>query len=161
MGCGVHLACAVTTREAASRVARATGGYKPRRGRHRPRSIVPMFDSLMAWLRQLGKSRGSGRSMRESAAEKEAGTFEGPNPRRGRSFEADYRLATQILKGRMNKRYPDNYHARLSSSSNQAYDYGEERAGAVDAASTAIAMALRNGATVEQAAEAGAKSVGI
>ncbi|TXM72654.1 hypothetical protein FV226_11560 [Methylobacterium sp. WL12] len=99
--------------------------------------------------------------MRKGAAEREAGTFEGPTPGKARSFETDYHVATQILKTRMNKRYPDNYHARLSAGSNQSYDYGEERAGAVDAASTAIAMSLRKGATVEQAAEAGAKSVGI
>ena len=61
----------------------------------------------------------------------------------------------------MDRRYPDSYHARLSANSNRPYDYGAKRADAVDTASAAIAMALRGGATIEQAAEAGAVSVGI
>lgn len=61
----------------------------------------------------------------------------------------------------MDRKFPDNYHARLSSEENSPYDHGQDRALAVDAMSIAIAMALRNGATVRQAAEAGAASVGI
>jgi hypothetical protein len=62
---------------------------------------------------------------------------------------------------RIDKKFPDNYYARLRSDTSTSYDHGEDRARAVDTMSTAIALALRDGATVQQAAEAGAASVGI
>ncbi|MHB2208262.1 hypothetical protein [Methylobacterium sp. CM6257] len=95
------------------------------------------------------------------AKEKEAGAYVGEAATKARNFEDDYHAATIMLKARMDKSFPDNYHARLSSGENSPYDYGEDRALAVDTTSTAIAMALRDGATVRQAAEAGAASVGI
>ena len=120
-----------------------------------------MLERLKAVLRRFASTRATGRSMRDMAAGKEGGTFDGPTAAKARHFEADYHAATQLLRARMNKRYPDTYPARLSSGTTSAYDYGEQRAAAVDAASTAIAMALRNGATVREAADAGAASVGI
>lgn len=78
-----------------------------------------------------------------------------------RGFEEDYKAAAVLLKRRLNESYPDNFHARLGNRSNDARDHGSERAQAVDTASAAIALALRNGATVWEAAEAGAASVGI
>jgi hypothetical protein len=93
--------------------------------------------------------------------EKEAGVYVGETDIKARNFEDDYHAATNMLRTRMDRNFPDNYHARLSSGENSPYDHGEDRALAVDTASTAIAMALRNGATVRQAAEAGAGSVGI
>ena len=120
-----------------------------------------MLDRLKAVLRWFASTRATGRSTQDIAAEKEGGTFAGPTASKARYFEADYHSATQLLRDRMNKRYPDNYHARLSSGTNAPYDYGEQRAAAVDTASTAIAMALRNGASVQEAANAGAASVGI
>lgn len=95
------------------------------------------------------------------AKEKEAGDYVGETAAKARNFEDDYHAATNMLKMRMDKNFPDNYHARLSSGENSPYDHGEDRALAVDTTSTAIAMALRSGATVRQAAEAGAASVGI
>jgi hypothetical protein len=95
------------------------------------------------------------------AKEKEAGAYVGEAATKARNFEDDYHAATIMLKARMDKSFPDNYHARLSSGENSPYDYGEDRALGVDTTSTAIAMALRDGATVRQAAEAGAASVGI
>ncbi|TXM99693.1 hypothetical protein FV242_24625 [Methylobacterium sp. WL64] len=76
-------------------------------------------------------------------------------------FDGDYRSATAMLRERMSERFPDNFYARVGSEMNSARDYGDERASAVDTASAAIAAALRKGATVKQAAEAGAASVGI
>ncbi|MDQ0445608.1 hypothetical protein [Methylobacterium aerolatum] len=93
--------------------------------------------------------------------QKESGVYVDAASEKIRNFDEDYRSATHMLKLRMNKKFPDNYHARLSSGEKSPYDYGEDRALAVDAASIAIAMALRNGASVRQAAEAGAASVGI
>jgi hypothetical protein len=95
------------------------------------------------------------------AKEKEAGDYVGETAAKARNFEDDYHAATTMLKMRMDRSFPDNYHARLSSGENSPYDHGEDRALAVDTTSTAIAMSLRSGATVRQAAEAGAASVGI
>jgi hypothetical protein len=95
------------------------------------------------------------------AKEKEAGDYVGETAAKARNFEGDYHAATTMLKMRMDRSFPDNYHARLSSGENSPYDHGEDRALAVDTTSTAIAMSLRSGATVRQAAEAGAASVGI
>ncbi|MCJ2088074.1 hypothetical protein MKK88_19105 [Methylobacterium sp. E-005] len=106
---------------------------------------------------------GSGDEQRNTsmAKEKEAGLYVGETSAKATNFEDDYHAATNMLKLRMDKNFPDNYHARLSSGENSPYDHGEDRALAVDTTSTAIAMALRSGATVRQAAEAGAVSVGI
>jgi hypothetical protein len=101
------------------------------------------------------------RRSRPTAEEKEAGADEGEIASRSRNFDDDYRAATLLLKARMDKKFPDNYHARLSGGANSTYDHGEDRAAAIDTMSAAIAMALRNGATVKQAADAGAASVGI
>lgn len=95
------------------------------------------------------------------AAEKEAGVFEGEYSSRARNFESDYNAAVKLLRDRLDTRYPSGHYGRLRSGGNSPYDHGEDRATAVDTMSTAIAMALRNGATVQQAAEAGAASVGI
>ncbi|MCJ2098423.1 hypothetical protein [Methylobacterium sp. E-046] len=106
---------------------------------------------------------GSGDEQRSTsmAKEKEAGVYVGETSAKAKNFEDDYHAATNMLKLQMDKSFPDNYHARLSSGENSPYDHGEDRALAVDTTSTAIAMALRSGATVRQAAEAGAVSVGI
>ena len=80
---------------------------------------------------------------------------------RARNFDDDYREATELLKARMDRRFPDNYRARLGTDGLGIYDHGRDRAAAVDTMSTAIAKALREGATVRQAAEAGAIGVGV
>ncbi len=95
------------------------------------------------------------------AKRKEAGTFEGASASKGRDFEANYAAAAQLLRTRIDREFPDAYYARLSSGRNSSYDYGQDRALAIDTMSIAIAMALRNGATVPQAAAAGAASIGI
>ncbi|MCJ2068783.1 hypothetical protein MKK75_08205 [Methylobacterium sp. J-030] len=92
---------------------------------------------------------------------REAGAHEDRSADKSRNFDADYRAATIMLKTRMGNSYPDNYHARPSAGTNSTRDFGDERAEAIDTASAAIAAALRKGATVKQAAEAGAASVGI
>lgn len=78
-----------------------------------------------------------------------------------RNFDNDYREATELLKARMDRRFPDNYRARLGTDGLGIYDHSRDRAAAVDTMSTAIAKALREGATVRQAAEAGAAGVGV
>lgn len=93
-------------------------------------------------------------------------TNERPSPGSGASktpkdFTGDYRTATDMLRDRINKRFPDNFHARVGSHVNSTRDFGNERAGAIDVSSAAIAAALRDGATAKQAADAGAASVGI
>jgi hypothetical protein len=98
---------------------------------------------------------------RLTAKEKEEGNFEGETAVKARDFEEDYNSATKMLRLRMDNSFPDNYYARLSSRTVTTYGHGEDRALAVDTMSTAIAMSLRDGATVQQAADAGAASVGI
>lgn len=120
-------------------------------------TLVWLISKIARFLSGGGDSRRS----RSMAKRKEAGLYEGETAARARNFEADYRAATKLLKTRVDKSFPDNYHARLSTGGNSAYDHGEDRAAAVDTMSTAIAMALRDGATVQQAADAGAASVGI
>ncbi|WP_456685731.1 hypothetical protein [Bradyrhizobium sp. P5_C11_2] len=121
--------------------------------------------NIISWLisRILQFFLGSEYERRSTAMakEKETGAYVDETATKTRNFEDDYHAAANMLKMRMDRNFPDNYHARLSSGENSPYDYGEDRALAVDATSTAIAMALRDGATVKQAAEAGAASVGI
>ena len=66
-----------------------------------------------------------------------------------------------MISQRINTKFPDNYQARFTADRDHGRDYGDDRAAAIDTASAAIAAALREGATVRQAAEAGATSIGI
>ncbi|MDQ0445457.1 hypothetical protein [Methylobacterium persicinum] len=116
---------------------------------------------LLAKISQILLASKNKQRMDKMIRQKESGDYVGAASEKARNFDEDYRSATYMLKQRMNKKFPDNYHARLSSGDNSPYDHGEDRALAVDAASIAIATALRNGASVRQAAEAGAVSVGI
>ncbi|MDP4006554.1 hypothetical protein [Methylobacterium sp. NEAU K] len=120
-----------------------------------------MLARLISRVVQFFSGSGDERRNRLMTMDKEGGVYEGETAARTRNFEADYRAAMKLLKMRMDKSFPDNYNARLSSGANSTYDHGEDRAAAVDTMSTAIVMALRNGATVKQAEEAGAASVGI
>ncbi|MCJ2099364.1 hypothetical protein [Methylobacterium sp. E-046] len=95
------------------------------------------------------------------AAEKEAGTYQASPLMKGSNFDADYNAAIRMLRERLDRRFPDNHYAKHRVGQSPHVDHGEERARAVDTMSTAVAMALRDGATVKQAAEAGAASVGI
>jgi hypothetical protein len=78
-----------------------------------------------------------------------------------KDFTGDYRTATDMLRERINRRFPDNFYARVGTNANTTRDFGDERASAIDTSSAAIAAALRSGATAKQAADAGAASVGI
>ena len=121
---------------------------------------MTLSERLLADLRSFTTTRSSRPEPQHADAEDDS-IHNRPTARRARCFESDYFAATDLLKERMNKRYPDAYHARLSARDDRPYDYGAKRADAVDTASTAIAMALREGATVKDAAEIGAASVGI
>ncbi|MGH1587630.1 hypothetical protein ACRBEV_03830 [Methylobacterium phyllosphaerae] len=122
---------------------------------------MPVIRWLIAKIHALLVGQTQARRARAMAKDREAGTFEGEHSGRARNFEDDYNAATRMLKLRIDKRFPDSYYARLSSGNNSSYDYGQDRALAIDTMSTAIAMALRGGASVEQAAAAGAASVGL
>ncbi|AWN43152.1 hypothetical protein DK389_24985 [Methylobacterium durans] len=119
------------------------------------------FSYLMANLKWLIFGAQADRKGRRLADNAERGQSSGPMVYYRRNFEEDYNAASAMLKGRMNARYPDSYHARLGGGGNNSYNYGDKRSQAVDTASTAIAHALRAGATAHQAAEAGAASIGI
>jgi hypothetical protein len=122
---------------------------------------MPFLSWLISKMMQFFLGSAHKRRADAAAKRKEAGAFEPGYSAKERNFDEDYRAATRMLKGRIDKEFPDSYYAGLSSKSNSSYDYGQDRAIAVDTISTAIAMALRNGATVRQAADAGAASVGI
>jgi hypothetical protein len=66
-----------------------------------------------------------------------------------------------MLRGRIDRRFPDDFYARVEPNANNMRDFGDERAGAIDNSSATIAAALRNGATAKQAAKAVAASVGV
>ena len=112
-------------------------------------------------LMQFFSARRRGQQLKTMREQNEVGTFRGKDAHLNSDFESDYNAATGMLKTRMNTKFPDNFHAQLGSRNNNTYDYGAARVDAVDQVSTTIAMALRNGATVRQAAEAGAACVGI
>jgi hypothetical protein len=106
---------------------------------------VPILSWLIYKMTQYFLGRAPTPKAILDAKEREAGTFDSASSGRVESFEKDYNAAALMLR----------------SGVNTPYDHGEDRALAVDTMSTAIAMALRDGATVEQAAAAGAASVGI
>ena len=107
----------------------------------------------------LGNERDQGG--KKAAIEKEAGAFEGTATERSKDFDNKYNIATQMLKNKMHARFPDNFYAKPESGKENMHNYSEARASAVDKSSAAIAIALRNGDNVQQAAAAGAASVGI
>jgi hypothetical protein len=122
---------------------------------------VPILSWLISKVTQyfLGRARTPKAIL--DAKEREAGTFDSASSGRAESFEKDYNAAARMLKDRIDQKFPDGHYAKLRSGVNTPYDHGEDRALAIDTMSTAITMALRDGATVEQAAAAGAASVGI
>lgn len=120
---------------------------------------------MLATLRHaIGRllSRGAGGpAMRQEAAEREKGVFLAAGRDGGRALEGDYRVAVALLKERMDRAHPPAVHRKLSRPGRLGDRYGEGRSAVADDASTAIAMALQGGATVEEAAEAGAASAGL
>lgn len=56
--------------------------------------------------------------------QKESGDYADSASENIRTFDEDYGSATYMLKLRMNKKFPDNYHTRLSSGENSPYDHG-------------------------------------
>ncbi|WP_238272034.1 hypothetical protein [Methylobacterium cerastii] len=76
-------------------------------------------------------------------------------------FSSNFNKAMMVLNQRINSRFPDNYEAGSNANRDYSRDYGDDRAAAIDTASAAVAAALRKGAGVREAAEAGAASIGI
>lgn len=116
---------------------------------------------LISRFIQFFADGGDKRRSTSENVEQENSSLGGSRFIRARNFDDDYREATELLKTRMDRRFPDNYRARLGTDGSGTYDHGQDRAAAVDTMSSEIATALRNGATVRQAAEAGAASAGI
>ncbi|MCJ2007626.1 hypothetical protein [Methylobacterium sp. J-092] len=77
------------------------------------------------------------------------------------NFSTQFNEAMMVLNERINRKFPDNYQAGFNPNRDYSRDYGDDRAAAIDTASAAVASALRKGAGVRQAAEAGATSIGI
>lgn len=117
------------------------------------RLIAKVLDSISG-----GANRNSDSSI---VADNQANFSQDRSIGSGRDFDADYRAALRLLRDRIDRKFPDGHYAKLRSGISTPHDHGENRAQAVNMMSTAVAMALRNGATVQQAADAGAASVGI
>ena len=79
----------------------------------------------------------------------------------GRDFDADYAAASRILKDRLNTKFPDNYHARNRADIDVTRNYSAHRKDAVDLISHEIALALRQGASVQDASTRAAKCAGL
>ena len=122
---------------------------------------MPVIRWLISKTIQFFLGSADARSSGAIAKQREDGTFVGASAAEARNFEDRYAAAVRLLRTRIDQEFPDAYYARLSSGRNSSYDYGQDRALAIDTMSIAIAMALRNGATVQQAASAGAASIGI
>ncbi len=105
---------------------------------------------IIQWLisRTIQFLLGSAHERRSDAIakQKKDGTFEGASAADGRNFDDRYTAAVRLLKTRVDRKFPDTYYARLSSGRDSSDNYGQNRAVAIDTMSTAIAMALRNGA---------------
>lgn len=112
-------------------------------------------------LRRLGLRQRPGEAMRQEAAAREDGAFAGARGHEAEAFERDYRAAVALLKRRMDEAHPAAFHRKLSRLGSSAYEYGERRMEVVDDASTAIAMSLREGDSIAQAAEKGAARIGV
>lgn len=122
---------------------------------------MPVIRWLISKILQFFLGSAHERRSSASAKQKENGTFESRSDSKDRDFDDRYAAAVRLLRTRIDQEFPDAYYARLSSGRNSSYDYGQDRALAIDTMSIAIAMALRNGASVQQAADAGAASIGI
>ncbi|SDN02876.1 hypothetical protein SAMN05216360_105128 [Methylobacterium phyllostachyos] len=122
---------------------------------------MPLIRWLISKTLQTFLGSAHARRSRAVAQQREDGTFEGASATEARNFEDRYAAAVRLLRTRIDQEFPDAYYARLSSGRNSSYDYGQDRALAIDTMSIAIALALRNGATVQQAANAGAASIAL
>lgn len=121
-------------------------------------SILAHLRTRLQWL--LSGSQAD-RDSNELAQAREGGKSRGQGAYRHASFEKDYNSASALLEQRMDAKFPDSFHDKLGSGPNNAYAHGEKRSDTVDDASVAIAQALQSGASVEEAAEAGAAKIGI
>lgn len=112
--------------------------------------LFGIYVQIIEWRRSVNEAADQGSRLNSDIA-----------LRSPRNFDQDYRDATAILRLRLDRKFPDGQYARLRSESATPYDNGESRVHAVDQMSAAIASALRKGATVREAAEAGAASIDI
>ncbi|MCJ2125088.1 hypothetical protein [Methylobacterium sp. J-077] len=127
-------------------------------------SLVYPMNSIKRLFSQFASFMSARPSQAENHQLLTSGNGRGPGAKASKTpkdFTGDYRMATDMLRERINRRFPDNFYARVGANANTTRDFGDERAGAIDTSSAAIAAALRDGATAKQAADAGATSVGI
>ncbi|TXN73892.1 hypothetical protein FV234_25595 [Methylobacterium sp. WL8] len=112
----------------------------------------------MGFLQSLKIFFGSSKSKNSSAQRRQ---MQGIDIAESGDFSSNFSTAMMVLNQRINSRFPDNYEASSKANRDYSRDYGDDRAAAIDTASAAVAAALRGGATVKQAAEAGASSISI
>jgi len=120
---------------------------------------------LVEWLiargGALARARKSAEHSRQSANEKESGSYQSETTYGDQGLEARYNAAIEDLEVRFGRRFPADYHAKLGMDAKYVYGHGVARTGAVDTMSSAIVKALQEGASISQAADAGAASIGL
>ncbi|GEP07764.1 hypothetical protein [Methylobacterium oxalidis] len=128
-------------------------------------NIAKLPAKLVEWLIARGGAlawaRKSAEHSRQSANEKESGSYQSENVYGDQGLEARYNAAIEDLEDRFGQRFPADYHAKLGMDARYIYDHGVSRTAAVDSMSSAIAKALQEGASISQAADAGAASIGF
>lgn len=134
---------------------------EPSCGVGRTGCAMPLLSRLWTKLQWLASGSQADRNGYNLAQAAERGKSQCPSAYHRAGFEKDYNSASALLEQRMDAKFPGSFHDKLGSGPNNAYAHGEKRSDTVDDASVAIAQALRNGATVEEAAEAGAAKIGV
>lgn len=117
------------------------------------------------WLaveyRELVSARQENQLSRKSAREKEDGAFDSDRIYGISGLEEKYAAAMRLFEERLGGELPEDYHDKLGPHLRFVYGHRIDRTSNVDLISSAIAAALREGATVAEAADAGAASVGL
>ena len=120
-----------------------------------------IFDWIKSKISDVRRQYHADKNNETKAVQLEQGMHRNASYFSNSQFEGDYATACNIIKKRLEQRFPDNYHARLLAGYNPLYDYSVARSAAIDESSTAIARALRAGASIDQAVKLGSQTIGL
>ncbi|WP_162560928.1 hypothetical protein [Methylobacterium durans] len=125
------------------------------------RLLITLVATLTTKYKLLSPSAHAVELSRQAAREKEGGKFQNNDIYGMDKFEQKYSEAVKLLECRLDQRLPSGYNAKLDPEERYIYTHGVRRVDDVDKISTVIAKALQEGATISEAADAGAVSVGL
>ena len=120
-----------------------------------------IFDRIKARFADLRRRNRSHQRARKQAKLVENGEYVDRSTFVYTDFDKDYDVACMIVRDSINKRFPDNYHARSMPDFDPHFNYSSRKSEAIDISSTAIAAALRKGKGISNAIEAGSTSIGL